>query len=188
MQTGNSIVQDRRGFLRGLAGGSSAIALAAMLPAGCSTDYPQAAADGAELRSLTDKEYAVLRAAAEALLVDVPVAPAAVARAIDAELAVAGEPMRTDMKTVLGLIEHGTFLGLRFQRFTNLGADARRADLRAWSRSRFSLRRGAFQALKGFVAYFAYVRDETRAVTKFPGPWPERVQIPATPVDFGEIA
>ncbi len=177
----------RRGFLRGTAGGMSAVALASVLPAGCAADYPHAAEDGATLAVLSPKEYAVLRAAAEALLVDVPVAPGEVAKRVDAELAVAGEPMLSDMRTVLGLIEHLTFLGGRVRRFTALDAGARRRYLAGWSTSRFTLRRGAFQALRGFVEYFAYISDSTRGLTGFQGPWPERVQIAVYPVDFGEV-
>ncbi|HJR51350.1 MAG TPA: hypothetical protein VJ794_09615, partial [Gemmatimonadales bacterium] len=162
-------VLTRRGFLRDSAGGAAAIALAGALPAGCAADYPQAAVDGVTLVSLTPKEYAVARAAAEALLVDVPVNPAQVARSIDAELAVVGDPVRTDLKTVLGLIEHLTVLGGRFGRFTSLEPAARRADLAGWSTSRFALRRGAFQALRGFVSYFAWIQDETRPLTGFLG-------------------
>jgi hypothetical protein len=91
---------DRRGFLRVTAGGGVAITIASFLPAGCARDYPQATRDGARLHSLTDKEYAIPRAAAEALLIGVPVQPAAVAQRIDQELAAAGEPMRNDFKTV----------------------------------------------------------------------------------------
>ncbi|MGH7554439.1 MAG: hypothetical protein ACREMQ_15650 [Longimicrobiales bacterium] len=179
---------DRRGFLRGSAGGVVAIAFASALPAGCSADYPQADQDGLTLKTLTPKEYGVLRAAAEAFLVGVPVEAKDVAAAIDAELALAGEPMLTDFKTVLGLIEHLTFLSGRRRRFTALTVEQRLAYLRGWSQSRFTLRRGAYQALHGFTTYFAYVRDATRAHTGFTGPWPERVKIAATPVDFGEIA
>lgn len=178
----------RRGFLRGTAGGAVAIGVAAWLPAGCSADYPQAATDGVTLTALSPKEYAVARAAAEALLVDVPVEPSLVARRIEEELVVAGDPMRTDMKTVLGLIEHLTFLGGRMRRFTALSPEARRSNLAGWSRSRFALRRGAYQALRGFIDYFAYIDDRTRSLTGFYGPWPERAQIPAYPVDFGEVA
>ncbi|HEX6134332.1 MAG TPA: twin-arginine translocation signal domain-containing protein [Longimicrobiales bacterium] len=177
----------RRGFLRGVAGGTAAVAVAAVLPAGCAPAYPEQRADGAPLRSLTPKEYAVARAAADAMLVDVPVAPEAVASAIDTELAVAGDPMRTDMKTVLSLMEHGTLLSFRGRRFSALSADARRAVLEDWATSRLNLRRAAFQALKGFVVFFAYIDDSTRGLTGFPGPWPERVRIPAYEVDFGEI-
>lgn len=179
---------DRRGFLRSTAGGGVVIALASLLPAGCAADYPQAGRDGVTLKALSDKEYAVARAAAEALLVGVPVEPASVAAAIDAELAAVGEPVKGDMKTVLGLIEHLTFLGGSAHRFTALDPDDRLANLRGWSTSRFGLRRGAYRAVLGFTSYFAWIRPETRVLTRFPGPWPEHVSIPATPVDFGDIA
>jgi hypothetical protein len=183
-----SAVLSRRGFLRDSAGGAAAIALASTLPAGCAREYPQAVADGVQLLALTPKEYAVIRAAAEALLVDVPVDTAGIARAVDAELAIVGDPVRTDLKTVLGLIEHLTFLGGRLRRFTALDAEARRANLDGWATSRFALRRGAFQAVRGFVSYFAWTQDATRPLTGFLGPWPERAVIPATPVDFGVVA
>jgi hypothetical protein len=181
-------VLDRRGFLRASAGGAAAVALASALPAGCARSYPQAAADGHVLRALSDKEYAVARAAAEALLVGVPVAPAAVAAAIDDELAAAGEPVRGDMKSAFALLEHLTFLDGQPRRFTALPPARRLRVLRGWARSRFVLRRGAYQAVRGFVYYFAFIRDETRAITRFPGTWPERFTLPVPPVDFGEIA
>ena len=179
---------DRRSFLRTSLGGGSAILLASLLPTGCARDYPQADGDGYAPQSLSAKEYAVARAAAEALLVGVPVTAASVAQGIDRELLVAGEPMRSDMRTVLTLIEHATPLGGRVRRFTALTPAERRRYLGGWSRSRFSLRRGAYQALKGFIVYFAYIQPETRPLTRFAGPWPERGQLPVVPVDFGEIA
>jgi hypothetical protein len=178
----------RRGFLRVSAGGSTAIALAALIPAGCARTYPQAASDNADLKALTPKEYAVARAAAEALLVGVPLSATTIAKRIDQEVAWVGEPIRTDMKTVLTLTEHLTPLGGRVRRFTQLEPAQRLAYLRTWRDSRLQLRRAAYQALKGFVYYFAYIDDATRAITRFPGPWPERVKLPVRPVDFGEIA
>lgn len=179
---------DRRGFLRTTAGGAAAIAAAALLPAGCARDYPQAERDGATLHALSAKEYATLRAAAEALLVDVPVEPGVIAAGVDRELALVGDPVRADMKTVLQLMQHGTVLAGRPRRFTALSIDARRAVLASWADSRFNLRRAAYQALRGFVVYFAYSDDRTRSITRFPGPWPERLEIAVAPVDFGEIA
>jgi hypothetical protein len=179
---------DRRGFLRSAAGGSIAVAIAALLPAGCSADYPQAAAAGAELKSLSAKEYAVARAAAEAMLADVPVAPDAIAAAIDAELDRVGEPVRADMKNVLRLIEHFTVLGLHRRTFTELEPAERLEYLQGWATSRLSVRRGAFQALRGFVQYFAYIRPETRALTGFDGPIGERVPVvQVRSVDYGEV-
>jgi hypothetical protein len=177
----------RRGFLRTAAGGTAAVAVASLLPAGCGRAYPQAAAAGVRLQALSEKEYAVARAAAEALLPGVPVSPDLVAAGIDAELAVAGDPMQTDMKTVLTLMEHGPALALRPRRFTALSPTARLAVLDSWARSRLNLRRAAYQALRGFVVYFAYTQDRTRSQTGFPGPWPERIAIPPYAVDFGEI-
>lgn len=179
----------RRGFLRASSGGAAAAALASVLPVGCARDYPHATADGVRLTSLSDKEYAVARAAAEALLEGVPVEPSVVAAGIDRELGLVGDPVRADFKSVLGLVEHLTFLGGHGRRFTALTPGQRRANLQSWAHSRFTLRRGAYQALRGFVDYFAYIRPETRALTGFAGSWPEQgVRIPATPVDFGEVA
>jgi hypothetical protein len=178
----------RRGFLRGVAGGTAAVAVASMLPAGCSPGYPERRPDGVGLLALTPKEYAVARAAAEAMLVGVPVSADAVASGIDAELAVAGEPMLTDMKTVLSLMEHGPLLSFRRKRFSALSPDDRRKVLDDWATSRFNLRRAAFQALKGFVVFYAYIDESTRPLTGFAGPWPERFPLPVYDVDYGEIA
>jgi hypothetical protein len=178
----------RRGFLRGMTGGTAAIAAASLLPAGCAPDYAERRGDGAALAALTPKEYAVARAAADAMLVGVGAEPDQIAARIDAELAVAGEPMRSDMKTVLSLMEHGTLLSFRRRRFSALSPEARREVLQDWATSRFKLRRAAFQALKGFVVFYAYIDDNTRPLTGFQGPWPERIHVPAYDVDFGEIA
>jgi hypothetical protein len=158
-----------------------------MLPAGCGRAYPEAGQAGVSLRALSEKQYAVARAAAEAIVVGVPVSPDTIARGIDAELAVAGEPMLSDMRTVLTLMEHGTVLALHPRRFTALSVGARQRVLDNWATSRFNLRRAAYQALRGFVVYFAWVEDSTRPLTGFPGPWPELVQVPVYPVDFGEV-
>lgn len=173
--------------MRVSAGGAAAIAFASLLPAGCASEYPQAEQDGTERRSLSEKEYAVARAAAEALLVGVPVSAAVVAARIDQELAWVGDPIRADMKTVLTLMEHATPLGGRMRRFTSLSPEQRLTYLTGWRHSRFQLRRAAYQALKGFVYYMAYIDPATRPLTGFKGPWPERLKIAAYPVDFGEV-
>lgn len=177
---------DRRGFLRTSAGGAVVVALASMIPAGCAADYPEA--EGVALRALSPKEFAVVRGAAEAILGGaVPVDPGLVARRIDRELALVGDPVRGDFKLALGLLEHLTLLGGRFRRFTSLDAESRLAYLHGWRDSRFVLRRAVFQAVKSFVFFFAYADDATRHLTGFEGPWTERYQIPVYPVDFGEV-
>lgn len=177
----------RRGFLRATAGGSVAIAAVSLLPTGCSDAYPEAFGDEDRPGALSAKEFAVALAAAEALLVGVPVSPRDVALGIDGDLAVVGDPIREDMKTVFSLLEHLTILGGHATRFTRLEPGDRLQYLRGWGRSRFNLRRAAFQATRGFVYFHAYSRDETRPLTGFEGPWPERVRIPAYPVDYGEV-
>ena len=163
--------------------------MASLLPAGCSADYPQAQSDGISLATLSPKEYAVVRAAAEALLVGVPVEAKDVAIAIDTELAAVGEPIRSDMKNVLRIIEHFTILSLHRRTFTELDPAARLRYLRGWATSRFAVRRGAFQAIRGFVQYFAYIEPATRTLTGFTGPLLEHVTVPPVrTVDYGEIA
>jgi hypothetical protein len=177
----------RRGFLKGSAGGAVVIALGSLVSAGCARTYPQADSDNADLKALSPKEYAVARAAAEALLVGVPVSATTVAKRMDQELAWVGEPIRTDMKTVLSLTEHFTLLGGRRRRFSELPPEQRLAYMYTWRDSRLQLRRAAYQALKGFVYYFAYIDDATRPLTRFGGPWTERAKLPVKPVDFGEV-
>jgi hypothetical protein len=180
---------DRRGFLRSATGGALAVTVASLLPAGCTADYPQAGDDGIMLTSLSLKEYAVVRAAAEAMLEGVSVDPAVVALAIDRELAAVGDPVRSDLKSVLRLIEHLTLLSLHRRPFTQLRPAQRLSYLHGWATSRLTLRRGAFQALRGFVQYFAWIQPETRKLTGFMGPLREYVPVTlARTVDFGEVS
>lgn len=176
----------RRGFLRGVAGGGAAIALARWLPGG--EMWAQSAAGGSSPGAFTAKELTTLRAAAGALLGDVPVDPGTVAGRIDREVALMGEPIVTDFKTVLGLLEHLTFLGGRLTRFTNLSPAARLAYLQGWGTSRFNLRRAAFHAVRTLVHFYGWADDATRPITGYEGTWPETRDIPPYPVDFGEIA
>lgn len=163
-----------------------AVALASLLPAGCAADYPEA--EGVELQTLSPKEFAVVRGVAESILGGaVPVAPELVARRIDRELALVGDPVRGDFKLALGLLEHLTPLGGHFRRFTALDTATRLEYLHGWRDSRFVLRRAVFQAVKSFVFFFAYADDATRHLTGFEGPWTERFEIPVYPVDFGEV-
>ncbi len=178
----------RRGFLRDVTGGAAMIAVASVLPPGRARDYPQAAQDGARLYALSARQYATARAAAEALLVEVPVPASRVAERIDREVALVGDPVRSDVRTVLTVLDHATILGGHLRPFTALSPAERRDYMRGWATSRFDLRRAVFQATRAFVYFYAYIDDATRRITGFEGPWPERFPgIPATPVDFGEV-
>lgn len=177
---------DRRGFLKATAGGGVAIGLAALLPAGCAPDGVDAQ-QAAALASFSPAQFATARAAAEALLVDVPVEPERIALALDRELALVGGPVERDMKTLLSLLERLTFLDRRVRPFTELTPDERVRYLHTWRDSRFSLRRAAFNAVRSFIYFFAYSDPATWPLTGFAGPWPERFEIPAYPIDFGTV-
>ncbi len=180
---------DRRGFLRHVAGGTAAVVIASSIPERLAAAFPRAEQDGVHLYALSPEQYATALAAGEVLLEDVPVPPSQVAQRIDREIALAGDPVRTDVRTVLTVLQHGTlFGGHAFRRFTQLSAAERLRYLRGWGTSRFTLRRAVYQATRSFVYFYAYADDATRPLTGFEGPWPERFQIPVTSVDFGEIA
>lgn len=183
-ETNGASEVSRRGFLRDVAGGGAALALAGWLPAGGSS-YP---APQRALVALTAKEHSIARAAAEALLAGVPVDPGHVADELDRELALMGEPILSDVKAVLGLLEHLTILGGRLRRFTSLDPGARVAYLDGWATSRFNLRRAAFQGVRSLVHFIGWADDGTRPLTGYHGPWPERFDYPAYPVDFGGVA
>lgn len=180
---GPSDLQGRRGFLRDVAGGGLALAVAGWLPREAGA-YPP---PRRQLAALSAKEHAVARAAAEALLQGVPVDPTRVADTLDREVALMGDPIRSDVKAVLGLFEHLTILNGRFRRFTALDNDARLAYLNGWATSRFNLRRAAYQGVRSLIHFIAWAEDETRPLTGYNGAWPERFDYPAYPVDFGDI-
>jgi hypothetical protein len=90
---------------------------------------------------------------------------------------------------VLRLMEHLTILGFHRRTFTELQPAERLRYLEGWATSRLGLRRAAFQAVRGFVQYFAWIRIETRGLTGFEGPVREKVELPVVrEVDYGEIA
>lgn len=178
----------RRGFLRQISGGTAAITIASLMPERAAA-YRQAEQDGVRLYALSSEQYATAVAAGEALLADVPVPASRVAERIDREIALAGEPVRSDVRTVLTVLQHGTLLGGHaFRRFTQLSPAERLTYLQGWGTSRFTLRRAVYQATRSFIYFYAYSDDATRPLTGFEGPWPERFSIPATPVDFGEVS
>lgn len=142
---------------------------------------------GAGPRALTRKEHAVVGAAAEALLVGVPVNASELADRVDAELALIGDPVLSDVKAVLGLLEHLTILGGRLRPFTRLDPAERLAYLQGWGTSRFNLRRASYQAIRTLVHFYGWSEDATRPLTGYQGTWPERRDIPAYPVDFGGV-
>lgn len=68
--------------------------------------------------------------------------------------------IRWQIRFLLRLIEHTPFLFHGYlRRFTNLPQDAQQVVLRGWEKSRFSVKRQGFKALKT-MAYLSYYRHE----------------------------
>lgn len=177
---------DRRDFLKlGLAGSA-----AALLPAGCSgyREYVKPEEE-TQLKFLSVKDYAILLAAADALLPEGNGYPShralgTVAK-IDAELA-QWDPVRNkDIPVLLRLVEHGTlFFGYSFRRFTRLTVEERQAYLMdGWADSGFNLKRAGFLAMKGLLAFYYFSDPQVWPQIGYDGPWVDRFDIPATPVD-----
>ncbi len=128
------------------------------------------------LRSLSDKEYVILQAAARRILApDRSGAPSAddigVSMYVDGWLAEADRAIRRDFGRLLRLVEHGTplFSGRR-RRFTDLPAADQDAHLRALSHSSIGVVREGFAALKS-MCMMGYWRDpRTFAICGYEGP------------------
>lgn len=150
---------DRRGFLRwvGIAAG------AGLLPTGCSAPESLAPPDALALRFLTPRTYAVLNAAAQAVVG--PEGGALIdARAVDpgarAEAFLASaEPLAGPLRQALLALEFGVYplLG-KLRPFTALDSDGRAAILAELMTSRWSLKRLLFKGVKS-VALLAFYGD-----------------------------
>ena len=133
------------------------------------------------LKSLTPKEYLIFDAVARRMLApDGPDAPGAeevqAALFADGYLARLDEGMQSDVRALLQLVEHGSFLFRpRFSRFTHMSPAEQDATLADWETSRLSVRRQGFQALKT-LALLGYWRDDrTWPLIGYTGPMlPER--------------
>jgi hypothetical protein len=172
---------DRRRFLKRTAGGVALLGLGSLLPAGC-TRYPK---PPAHLQFLDPREYAIINAVAERLLGAVgEIGPEPqqidVATNVDAVVAAWDTEAQGQLRTILRVFEHGTYLfDLRRKRFTRLAAAAQDQYLAGWMNSTLGVRRVVFRALKLLVAAGFY--REPRAWTRigYDGPWLGRVDAAA---------
>lgn len=77
---------------------------------------------------------------------------------------------RSDVRKLLGLLEHGTLFGDSVGRFTDLSPVAQDRYLEGWESSRFVVKRTGFSALKS-LAMMGYYRDPRAFVAiGYPGP------------------
>ena len=171
----------RRDFLRRAAGGATALTIAGWLPSGCAGYQERVAApQRANLLFFDEKEFAIFQAVARRIVPDEDGWPGVdevgVAAAIDEELALwrnepALVPVLDDLKLLLRLVEHGTWLDGHASRFTRLGPEAQDDVLASWDGSGIEVRQVGFQALKNLVMFAYYDDERTFAPLSYAGPW-----------------
>jgi len=168
---------DRRRFLKGSLGGLALLGAGSVLPAGCrSYPKPQTA-----LRSLTPTEYAILNTVAGRMLgatghVGAGPQQIDVAANVDAMVATWDGDARAQLRTMLRVFEHGTYLfDLQRKRFTRLSAAQQDAYLAGWMNSTLGARRIVFRALKALVAAGFYQDPRSWRRLGYDGPWLGRV-------------
>lgn len=164
---------DRRRFLQTSAAGAALLGIGALLPSGC-TRYPS---PPDSLRFFTSKEYAVMNAAAGQIL-GVPDQIGSddeqvdVAARIDGWLATWDAAAQQQLRVMLRVFEHGTYLfDLKGKRFTKLSAADQAVYLDGWMRSTLGARRTVFRALKAMAAGGYYQDPTTWEALDYAGPW-----------------
>ncbi len=176
---GLTLEVSRRNFLKGTLAGSVLLAGAGFLPAGCA----RYEAPGAELQVFNEKEFAVMQAAADALVGQggegAPSATeAGVAGQFDAQLAFAPEEVRTQVKQMLQIFEHGTqlfFFSIR--RFTELSPDERNSYIATWMNSGMAFRKTVFTTMRRISSAIYYATPIVWPSIDYDGPWIGRTDL-----------
>jgi hypothetical protein len=155
---------NRRRFLRTTLFGGALLGSAALVGRHLS-GYSLDPAVASKLRVLSAKEFLVFSAVARRMLApDQGGAPTAdevqAGLFVDSYLAKLDKGMRSDVRALLHLVEHGSGLfRVAFSRFTHMTPAEQDATLADWEHSRLALRRRGFQALKT-MAMLGYWRDD----------------------------
>ncbi len=171
--------EGRRGFLKkGLVG-------AALLAVGGGTwlvtrrTRPAPALGGGPLRALSPEEATVVLAIADRLVPERSGFPrpleVGVPRKVDAMIALAHPATQKEVRQLLRLFENALTALLfdgQFRPFTASSPRGQDDWLRRWARSRITLRRSGFQALKKLVYAAYFGSPETWEAIGYPGPPP----------------
>jgi len=141
--------------------------------------YPVEEATARRLTVLSPKEYTVLAAVARRICAGddagVPTSDdTQVALFVDGYLARLDDGLRSDVKALLQLVEHGGFFRLRAKRFTQMAPDEQDAMLADWEQSRLAVRRQGFQALKTMCLLGYWRDDRTWPMLGYTGPMVKR--------------
>ncbi len=165
--TAGSPLIDRRAFVRTGVLGTIAVTV---LPAGVAS-YRTLVPHPPKLATLDLKQFAILTAICDTLLPGGETWPSAsalgVPEKIDAELARWPAFERGEMKKLLAIWEHGRF----GRRFTKLSSKKREKHARSWERSRLSIKRTGFLAIKALAVFFYYTQPATWSEVGYTGPW-----------------
>jgi hypothetical protein len=168
-------VLSRRRFLRNTLVGGALLGTAAIVGRHLSGYHLDAAIAG-RLRALSPKEYLILDAIVNRMLApdrsDAPTASSVGATLfIDDYLTRLDDGMRSDLRALLHLVEHGSGL-FRFglSRFTHMRAGEQDATLEDWAQSRLAVRRQGFQALKTLAMLGYWRADSTWPLIGYTGP------------------
>jgi hypothetical protein len=171
----------RRRFVKGCASGIALLGVGSLLPAGCRS-YPK---PQVPLRFFDPREYAIMNAVAERLLgAEGLVGPGAhqvdVAAQADAVVAAWDADAQGQLRTMLRVFEHGTYLfDLQRKRFTRLAPAEQDDYLAGWMNSTLGARRIVFRALKSLAAGGFYLDPRAWPRLGYDGPWLGRVEAAA---------
>jgi hypothetical protein len=118
------------------------------------------------------QEVSTLSTFCEAVLPG-PTEPAqAVPLRIDGEVIQWSAKNRSEVRSLLVLIEHGTrYFFFSWRAFSELALEKRRDYLHGWETSHLDFRRQAFQVLRMMALFFFYSQDATWKAIGYDGPW-----------------
>lgn len=125
------------------------------------------------LAALDEARFNVMAAIAARVVVVEGADPVEIAHTVDDALARAVPEARSDLLSVLGLLESalvGALLDARLRPFTQLDPEDQDRVLLAWRDSRLTLRRGAYKALKNLCVTSFYRKESGWAAAGYPGP------------------
>ncbi|MEC7986650.1 MAG: gluconate 2-dehydrogenase subunit 3 family protein [Myxococcota bacterium] len=129
------------------------------------------------LQTLSEQEYSILYAIANALLPETPPFPAAhtlqVAEGVDKTLAPRAPEVQTEIKQALHLVENalsGFVLEMRTVPFTSLSLPKQQQELAQWRTSSIQLRRKVFKALNSLCSAAYFASPKTHSLVGYDGP------------------
>jgi hypothetical protein len=125
------------------------------------------------LKTLDEKEFAVLAAVAARTVRIEGADPVQIAQSIDDLMSRNPPEVRSDFKKLLGLFENalaGLIFDARPKPFTRLSPEAQDAVLKNWRDSRITVRRAGYQALRKLTCAAHYAQPSCYASVGYPGP------------------